>query len=138
VEFGYATATGGHLTSTELRGRFTVIALVATYDIASQAQIKVLGLVARNHAPRVNVAAIALEPPENAPLVAAFALGLGVPYPVAIADARTLEGHGPFEGLRHVPSIVVLDREGREVYRHVGAMDEKPLRAELERLGARR
>jgi hypothetical protein len=138
VEFGYATTNGGQLTSTELRGRFAVLAFVATYDLASQAQIKVLGLVQRNHAPRVNVAAIALEPPENAPLVAAFADGLRVPFPVALADARTLAGHGPFEGLRHVPSIVILDRDGREVYRHLGAMDEKPLRAELERLGARR
>ena len=138
VEFGYATATGGVLTSTELRGRFTVIALVATYDLASQAQIKVLGRVAKNHAPRVNVAAIAMEPAENAPLVAAFAQGLGVPFPVAIADGRTLAGHGPFEGLHHVPSVVILDRDGREVFRHVGAMDEKPIHEELERLGARR
>lgn len=138
VEFGYPTTGGGRLTSAELRGRFTVLALVATYDLASQAQLKVLGLVLRNHSPRVNVAAIVLGPPENAPLVEAYATGLRLPFPIALADERTVEGRGPFEGLRHVPSIVILDRDGREVFRHVGAMDEKPLHAELARVGARR
>lgn len=138
VEFGYPTTGGGRLTSVELRGRFAVIALVTTYDLASQAQLKVLGLLARNHAPRINVAAIALEPVENAPLVEAYATGLRLPFPIALADERTVEGRGPFEGLRHVPSIVILDRDGREVFRHIGAMDEKPIHAELERLGARR
>ncbi len=138
VTFGYETADGGRLSSLELRGRFTVIAFVATYDLASQAQLKVLGHVLRDHSPRVNVAAIDLDPVENKPLVKAFAAKLQAPFPIAIADARTVEGHGPFEGLHNVPSIVILDRDGREVFRHAGAMDERPLRKELERAGAHR
>ncbi len=131
VVFVYETTEGGTLTSTELRGRFTVIALAATYDLTSQAQLKVLGMVQRDHKPRLNVAALVLEPPENKPLVVAFAQGLDLHFPVALADERTVAGHGAFEGLRAVPSIVILDREGREVLRHIGPLDVKQLEAAL-------
>lgn len=134
IQFSYETTDGKELTSFDLHGRLTVIALIATYDLPSQAQIKVLSLLSRNHKPRVNVAAIALDPPENKPLVIAFAQSLRLPFPVGIADEATIAGRGPFEGLSAVPSVVILDRGGREVYRHVGAIDEKPLHAELDRI----
>ena len=127
VSFAYETADGGILTAASLRGRYTVIAFAATYDLTSQAQLKVLTQIQRDHKPRLNVAALVLEPAENKPIVVAFANGLGFAFPVAIADERTLAGHGPFEGLRAVPSVVILDREGREVLRHVGPLDKKQL-----------
>ena len=127
VTFAYETADGGALTSDSVRGRYTVIAFAATYDLTSQAQLKVLAQIQRDHKPRLNVAALVLEPAENKPLVVAFANGLGFAFPIAIADERTLAGHGPFEGLRAVPSVVILDREGREVLRHVGPLDKKQL-----------
>src|SRR5690349_19771168 len=124
IRFSYETTDGRTLQASDLRGRFTVIALVATYDLTSQAQMKVLSLVQRSHAPRVNVAAIALDPAENRPLVIAFAQSLGFDFPVAIADAETIAGRGPFGALNAVPSVLILDRSGREVYRHVAAIDE--------------
>jgi len=131
VAFVYETADGGTLTSAQLHGRYVVIALAATYDLTSQAQLKVRGMVQRDHKPRLNVAALVLEPPENKPLVVAFAQGLDLHFPVALADERTIAGHGAFEGLRAVPSVVILDREGREVLRHIGPLDVKQLEAAL-------
>ncbi len=55
----------------------------------------------------------------------------------ALADEPTLAGHGPFDGLHAVPSIVILDREGREVHLHVGAYDQTQLDAALASVGAR-
>lgn len=136
VDFVYETTDGGRLTSIELRGRLTVLAFVATYDLASQAQVKILGLVQRSHTPRVNVAVIALEPPDNKPLVIAFAQSLDLRFPVGLADQGTIEGHGPFADLRSVPSVVILDREGREAFRHSGTIEEKQLHAELDRIAA--
>jgi len=46
---------------------------------------------------------------------------------VALADSATIAGDGPFAGLHHVPSIVILDRESREVFRHVGLIEEAAL-----------
>lgn len=137
VDFSYETTDGGRISAADLRGRFTVIALAATFDLTSQAQLKVLAMAQRDHRPRVNVAAIVLDPPENRALVIAFAQSLGFQFPVALADEPTLAGHGPFDGLHAVPSIVILDREGREVHRHVGAYDQPQLDAALASVGAR-
>jgi hypothetical protein len=133
IDFTYETADGGVLTAASLRGRCTVLAFVATYDLISQAQVKVLSLVQRDHTPRVNVAALVLGPPESKPLAIAFGQSLHVAFPVALAGTSTLEGRGPFAGVRRVPSVFILDREGRILLSHTGPMEEKPLRAELER-----
>jgi hypothetical protein len=137
VDFAYETTDGGVLAAASLRGRVTVLAFVATYDLVSQAQVKVLGLVRRDHVPRVNVAVLVVGPPENKPLAIAFGQSLSVPFPVAIAGSSVLEGRGPFGAVREVPTIVILDRDGRIVFRHTGPMEKKPLHAELERHGGR-
>jgi hypothetical protein len=59
---------------------------------------------------------------------------------VALADAATIAGEGPFSGLHHVPSVVILDAEGREAFRHVGLITQEALEEVLrgiEREGAR-
>lgn len=138
VQFEYETCDGGALTASSLRGRFTVLAFVATYDLVSQAQVKVLRLVLRDHAPRVNVAALIIGPPENRPIDLAFGQSLAVPFPVALAGLGALEGRGPFAGVNAVPSVILLDPEGRIALRHKGPMDEGALHAELNRLSTER
>jgi hypothetical protein len=127
VFFAFEASDGKPLTADSLRGRVTVIGLATTYDFASQAEARFLAGIARHHVPRVNVALLILEPPDARPLVEAFAHTLDLPYPVALVDAATTAGQGPFPGLRQVPSVVVLDPLGREVYRHVGLVEEQPL-----------
>jgi hypothetical protein len=127
LTFTYETLDGKQLTSDSLRGRITVIAFLTTYDFTSQAEARFLSSLTHRHVPRINAAALILEAPENLPLVQAFASTLALPYPVAMADSATIAGEGPFSGLHHVPSIVILDREGREVYRHVGLIEEAAL-----------
>ncbi len=105
----------------------SVIGFLTTYDVHSQAEARYLALLERHHTPRVNVVALMLEAQENLPLVEAFVASLGLRYPVAIADAPTIAGEGAFAGLHHVPSVVVLDRAGREAWRHVGFVDETTL-----------
>ena len=108
-----------------------MIGFLTTYDFYSQAEARFLSSIARRHTPRVNVAALILEASENRTLVEAFTAALKLPYPVAMADEATIAGEGPFAGLHNVPSIVILDREGREVYRHVGLVDEAAIEAAI-------
>jgi hypothetical protein len=123
VHFEFATLDDKPLTTASVAGRNTVIGFIATYDQASQAQARFLTGLYHHHTPRLNVAALVLEPPENRPMVEAFVASLKLPYPVAIADRATIAGKGPFQGLHHVPSVVVLDAAGREVWRHVGLVE---------------
>ena len=127
LQFTFEALDGKPLTSESLRGRITVLAFLTTYDFPSQAEARFLSSIARRHTPRLNAAALILEAPENRPLVEAFTSSLALPYPVALADSATIAGEGAFAGLHHVPSIVILDREGREVYRRVGLIEEPAL-----------
>jgi len=123
LRFSYESVSGAPLTDESLRGRISVIALITTYDVASQGQTRFLSLLHSRHTPRLNVALLVLEQAENKPLVEAFASSLGLPYPVAMADEETIAGKGPFAELHHVPSVIILDKQGREAYRHVGLME---------------
>lgn len=127
VAFGWVDLKGRELSTNSVRGRTTVLAFVATYDVASQAQARFLTGLSRHHVPRLNVGLVVLEQEVNRPMVEAFVDTLGIEYPVAFADAATLAGKGPFEGLHHVPSVVVLDREGRERARRLGLAKEEEL-----------
>ncbi|MFO0757570.1 MAG: TlpA disulfide reductase family protein [Byssovorax sp.] len=131
LSFSFETVDGKPLSTETVAGRFTVIGFIATYDIASQAEARFIGGLARHHAPRINAALLALEPRDNLPLVQAFAQGMGIELPVALADAATIAGEGPFAGLHHVPSVVLLDRQGREVWRRVGLTDEATIELAL-------
>ncbi|WP_437631257.1 TlpA family protein disulfide reductase [Sorangium sp. So ce854] len=139
--FSYETLDGRELSTASLAGRFSVIGFVATYDMASQAEARFLAGLFRDHTPRINAALLVLEASENRPLIEAFVATLKLPYPVALADAPTIAGEGPFAGLHHVPSVVILDPEGREAFRHVGLITQEALEEVLRRLereGARR
>jgi len=125
------------ISSDAFKDRFTVIGFLTTYDVVSQAEARFLLTVQRRHVPKINVAALFLEPADNAPLVEAFSRTLDLSYPVAIADSDTIAGKGPFAGLHHVPSVVVLDRSGREVFRHIGVIDDKALEGVLHQYDAR-
>jgi hypothetical protein len=136
--FRFARVDGGELDAAELRGRLTVVGLAATYDAASQAQARFLQALVRRHRPRINVVLVVLEPPAHLPLAQAFARTLGLTYPVVMADAATIAGSGAFPGLHHVPSVVVLDQDGREAWRELGLVEEPTLVAALRRLEATR
>jgi hypothetical protein len=124
------TGVDGRVVSTEtVQGRITVLCFITTYDVASQAQVRFLGRLYRDHVPRLNVGVVVLEPPENREIVGAFASALELGFPVALADQATIRGEGAFRGLHHVPSVVILDREARERFRHLGLLETAPLEA---------
>jgi len=127
VSFSYEALSGKPLSTETVAGRVTVIGFIATYDLHSQAEVRFLTSLGRRHTPRINVAFLVLEAQENRPLIEAFVASLGITDPVAIADADTIAGKGPFAGLHHVPSVVILDQRGREVWRHLGIVQEGEL-----------
>lgn len=136
VQFAFETLDGQSLSTESLHGRISAIAFIATYDVASQAQARFLAAIARTHVPRINAALLVLEAPENLPLIQAFTEALPFKGPVAMADAATIAGKGPFAGLHHVPAVVLLDRRGVEVWRSVGLTEEAALEEAIVRAEA--
>ncbi|MBW2525720.1 MAG: TlpA family protein disulfide reductase [Deltaproteobacteria bacterium] len=125
--FSFRALDGTTVSAASLRGRVSVIVLVTTYDDASHAQVLFLRALVRRHVPRVNALVLVLEPERNRPMAEAFASSLELAFPVAMADPATIEGSGPFPGLHHVPSVVILDGDGREVWRRIGLTNRQQL-----------
>jgi hypothetical protein len=128
VQFAYPLADGsGALRSDALLGQPAILAFVTTFDLASQAEARFLSGVFRRHGGRVHAAAVVLEPGENRPLVLAFRDALKLVYPVAIGDAALITGEGPFGDVHAVPSTVVLDKDGRLIWKRIGLAAEEEL-----------
>lgn len=126
--FAFLTLDGQAATSTGYRGRMTLIGFAATFDIGSQAQARFINEVVIKHTPRINALLLVLEPPEHRPMVEAFASSLNLRYDVVHADAATTSRDGPFPGHNFVPSVILLDRDGREVWKNLGLIEAGPLR----------
>jgi hypothetical protein len=110
-----------------LKGRATAIAFITTFGDASIVQARFLRKVFKDHVPRINAAVVFMEPVENRPLARVFRDAVGLPFPAAMASPAQVKGEGPFAGLDTVPSVVVLDPSGHEVWRKTGAATPEEL-----------
>jgi hypothetical protein len=117
----FGTTDGEELSAQSMHGRVTVLVFVTTFDLASQLAAKRLNEVLHTHRPRINAGAVVLEAAKYAPLAEVFRSSLDLSYPVAIADLSTLEQNSTLGEVRSVPTVVVLDAEGREVARKSGS-----------------
>jgi hypothetical protein len=120
VDFGFDSLDDRPVTSEATRGKATVLAFFTTGSIPAQAQISFLLAMVAHDAAEVNYAAVSLDPPDNRVFVELYKNSLRIPFPVAIADAATRSGDGPFGDVSAVPVTVVLDRAGRVVWRSAG------------------
>lgn len=135
-DFRYESLDEREVSSSALKGRASLLTFAATYGDASLLQMRFAQKVQLEHTPRINAAAIFLEPAENRPLVRVFCRSLDLRFPAAMADAESIQGKGAFVGVNTVPSSVVLDARGREVWRKVGVALPEELRAALKRAQA--
>ncbi len=137
ASFRWTTLSGEALSTESTEGRITVLGFLASYDDASLAEARFLVGLAKHHAPRLNVALLFLDPDENRPLVEAFVASLRLEVPAAIVDRATVTREDAFEGLYHVPSVVVLDRRGAEAFRNLGLIAEHDLERAVREVEAR-
>ena len=127
LTYSFGSVDGTIVDSEQQRGRVTVLFFFTTFDLVSQAQAKRLEDLARQHVPRLNALGVALEPPRNADLVRTFGATVGLHFPLALADADTMAGQGPFGSVRAVPTWLLLDKKGRVRSSFVGAMNPAQL-----------
>lgn len=132
VEFGFGVLDGSVFTHENTRGRVTAILLVTTYDLPSQVAARRLGDAFHQHRPRINAACVALEAVDNVVLVQTFRDTLRLDYPVALADIVELRASSAFASVDRVPTLVILDRDGRERLRHAGLFESEELDAWLD------
>ncbi len=122
------------VSSSAFVGRPAVIAFVSTGDIVSQAQVSFLVPMANRDGDRVHYAAVALHPRKEIVLVESWRSTLGVGFPVALADGAATGPGGPFGDIPAVPTVVILDAQGRIAWKHTGLAKNDEIRAQLSRL----
>lgn len=131
--FSYTDTRGRSVDAQALRGRVTVLLFGASFDLASQAMATRIGQLFRTHTPRFNALAVLIETPNHLGLVQAFADTLLLPYPVALGEPEVVKQHDRWGSVRTVPTLVVLDAEGRERFRTNGVLELEQLEAALSR-----
>lgn len=131
IDFAFGALDGSVYTGENTRGRVTAILFVTTFDLPSQVAARRLSDAARSHIPKFNAVGVVLEAAENAVLVDVFRKSLGLVYPVAIADSVELRASPAFADVSQVPTLVLVDRAGRERHRHTGAFEPAELAAWL-------
>lgn len=133
VHFSFVDPSGTPVSSESTQGRVTLVALVTTYDWASQFVLRRVNQALGSYVPRINAFAVILEPPSYAVLAPAFSNSLGLHFPVVMADHASLGGGGVFGPIDYVPTVLVLDQEGRIVERLTGLVSPEQIHAALER-----
>lgn len=137
VVFSFPPTGEDVVNSDTTRGRATVLVFITTFDLVSQLVVRRVGEVIVRFRPRANAAAVVLEAPQYAELLSAYRESLSLPYPVVMADFATLQLRGPFGDITQVPTTVVLDKDGREVWRHQGPLGPDEIEAVLRRASQR-
>lgn len=138
LEFSFSGYNQEVVSSATTRGRVTLLVFVTTYDMASQVLLRRISEVMVRFVPRINAAAVVLEAPRYAELLPAYRDSLRLPFPVVMSDFATQQGRGPFASIQHVPTVLVLDRMGREMARRQGLLAVDEIERELTRAGGNR
>lgn len=131
VSFAFDSLDERPVSSDAMRGKPSILAFVVTGDLLGQAQVDFLVAMAKNDADRVNYALVAFHPRREIVLVDTYVQTLKVTFPVALADPSTMGAAGPFGEIPAVPTVVVLDRDGKIAWKHTGLAKPEEIRAHL-------
>jgi hypothetical protein len=119
------------VSSSAHRGKPTIIAFVTTGSTEAQAQVDFLIAMFKNDGDKTNYAVVALHPRRDIPLVDTYRKVLGAEFPFALGDAASTAPGGPFGDIPAVPTVVVLDRDGRVVWKKTGLAKADEIRAHM-------
>jgi hypothetical protein len=131
VDFAFDSLDARPVTSGSMRGKPAVLAFVTTWDLSSQAQVDYLVPMAKKDGGAVRYALVALQEEKDRELVEVYRAQLKVEFPVALADKDVIAGRGPFGDVHAVPTTVILDRDGRMIWRHIGLAKPEEIRSGL-------
>ena len=128
-QFRFRALDGREVSSDVVLGRNSVVAFLATFDWASQAQARFVSGIALHHKPRTNCFAVIIELPENEALVESYVQTLGLKYPVAQVTSEMLGATSL--GVTTVPTVLVFDTGGNVVWRSRGLATEDEIQEVL-------
>jgi len=131
-EFRLASLAGGQVGNAELAGKVVLLDFWATWCAPCHLQADILRELYPEVSGRgVEFVAIAVGEPEE--VVRDFVAEHPFPYPTLVDPEDEMSARLRLLGL---PTLIVIDREGRIVYRNLGISDRQALLAAFARAGA--
>lgn len=134
LAFSFDSLDDRPVSSVAAKGKVAVITFVTTWDLQSQAQVNFLTSMSKHDGGKVFYAVVATQDQADRELIEAYAKALAIDFPVALADAETMAGRGPFADVSQIPTTMILDREGTVVWRKTGIAKSDELRDVMSRL----
>lgn len=125
IRFAFDSLDARPVSSEATRGRPTLVAFVTTWNLACQAQVGYLVAMAKNDGDRTNYLLVAMQERGERELVEQYRDVLHVGFPVALGEATDAAAFGDVSA---VPTLVLLDAAGREVWRKVGLAKSDEIR----------
>ena len=122
------------INSDVLKGRVVVLAFITTGSFEAQAQANYLNAMAKNDGDKTFYGLLALHPRKEIVLVETYRSSIGLKIPIALADGGATSAAGPFGEIPAVPTVVVLDRFGKLVWKHTGLAKADEIRAQIRNL----
>ncbi len=125
---------GGTVALADYRGRVLLLDFFATWAQPSVVAIRSYAVLQAKYADDgLAVVGVALDELGRG-VVAGYAAGMQIPYPVALATEEIRQGESPFGPLDVVPTLMVFDRRGRLVRVFVGLIPVEQLERLVQRL----
>jgi thiol-disulfide isomerase/thioredoxin len=125
IRFSFDSLDARAVSSDATRGKPTLVTFVTTWNLACQAQVGYLVAMAKNDADRTNYVLVGLHERGERELLEQYRDVMHVEFPVAMGDAASVAAFGDVTA---VPTLVLLDRSGREVWRKVGLAKSDEIR----------
>jgi hypothetical protein len=121
------------VSSAAFAGKAVALVFVTTYDPISQQQLN-YDLPLAGEFPNVTFVLVALQDAQARELVELYRDTMKVKFPVALADAATIAGGGTLGDVHHIPTTVLIARDGRIAWRHESGVMPAELRDHLKKL----
>ena len=134
LELTLPAARGNPIDIAALRGNVVVLDVMATWSVASQAEVPMYQRLLATYGERgLRIVSVAMDS-KTPQLVTTWIDTLGITWPMALATADVLEGRSTLGRIPEIPRTIVLDRKGYVRFDRSGTIPAAELARVIESL----